>query len=109
MLPINVKIFNILFSHSFPQYEPIFDAEESAQFVNKIVLYECQGNSVRLASMVREGGRTCDMYQKMSSVPCNSIVASWSRGSSVSLHKNYMLLNNSRIIIILNIKVYDID
>lgn len=63
------------------QYEPLFDSDESVQFVNQIVLYECQGNSVRLASMVREGGRDC---LNMPAVPCNSIVASWSRGSSVS-------------------------
>lgn len=68
--------------HHMIKYEPIFGSANAKVLLDQIVLYECQGNSVRLAAMARENGRVCVSQRNFASVPCNAIVASWTRGSA---------------------------
>lgn len=67
--------------HHLIKYEPIFGSPNAKLALDQIVLYECQGNSVRLGAMARETGRVC-ARRNNPSVPCNAIVASWTRGSA---------------------------
>lgn len=68
--------------HHLVRYEPAFGSARSRQQLDQIVLYECQGNSVRLAAMARDRGRPCAQHVHRAALPCNAIVASWTRGSA---------------------------
>ena len=49
-----------------------------------VILYECQGASQEMEQLSREQGRPC--YQPDTpSMACNSVVATWAKGSEVSL------------------------
>lgn len=64
------------------QYEPVFDSAKSRNYLQHIILYECQGHSKHLEAMAREHGRQCGAPNDPS-MPCNAIVAIWTRGSEV--------------------------
>lgn len=71
--------------HHLVRYEPSFGSARSRQQLDQIVLYECQGSSMRLTAMARDGGRQCANSQGVTAqqmLPCNAIVASWTRGSA---------------------------
>lgn len=68
--------------HHLVRYEPAFGSARSRQQLDQITLYECQGGSVRLAAMARDHGRPCAAAHGRATVPCNAIVASWTRGSA---------------------------
>lgn len=71
----------------FLQYEPVFDSPKSKEYLQQIILYECQGSPPKLMAMARENGRTCTARNNRP-IPCNAIVATWTRGSEVSITKN---------------------
>lgn len=66
------------------RYAPAFGSARSRQQLDQIVLYECQGTSARLAALANAGeGRPCSAMQpQRAALPCNAIVASWTRGSA---------------------------
>lgn len=74
------------------QYEPIYDSPSSVHYLQHITLRECHGMHQELEKMAREQGRQC-MGARDIPLACNAIVASWSRGSNVSmrlcLHRRY--------------------
>lgn len=68
------------FSYIHLQFEPIFDSKENLNYLQHIILYECQGGySYKLEVMASEIGRQCQSQN----MPCNAIVAAWYRGSEV--------------------------
>lgn len=64
------------------QYEAVIDSPSSLQYLQHIILYECQGNAPELEQMAREQGRVC--HKPSPFLECNAIVAAWARGSEVS-------------------------
>lgn len=50
-----------------------------------MVIYECQGSSSLLQALARDRGQFC-ADRSSSAVPCNAIVASWTRGSEVNIY-----------------------
>lgn len=48
------------------------------------MLYECQGAASHLVTMSRRGGHVCNNHNNPE-VPCNAVVAVWTRGSQVSV------------------------
>lgn len=81
---VRFQIYNFFFS--FPlQYEPIFESDASKMYLNHIILYECHGSSPEMEIMSREYGQACPQPAVSRPVGCNSIVATWVRGSDVSL------------------------
>lgn len=65
--------------HHMVQFEPVFGSAKAARLLDRVVLYECQGSSVRLSALARDAGRQC--HHSRQTVPCNAIVAAWTRGS----------------------------
>lgn len=65
------------------QFEPIYSSPKSRNYLQHIILYECQGTSVRLREMERETSVPC---AQRSYVPCNAIVAAWFKGTQVKYH-----------------------
>lgn len=65
------------------KYEPIFETPRSKEFLQHIVLYECQGAGAELVTLSRRGAHVCNNHNNPL-VPCNAVVAVWSRGSQVS-------------------------
>lgn len=92
--------FGFYWNICFPQYEPVFGSDKSKEYLQSMVLYECQGSSSLLQALARDQGQFC-ADRSSSAVPCNAIVASWTRGSEVNIFINisYFLyhryLNNS--------------
>lgn len=70
--------------HGARQYEPIYDSSSSVHYLQHITLHECQGSHSELEELAREQGRHC-MGARSIPLACNAIVASWSRGSEVSI------------------------
>lgn len=61
----------------------MFDSPISRQYLQQIILYECQGKSSKIEAMSRERGHQCD-NRNNPTMPCNAVVAAWTKGSEVS-------------------------
>lgn len=72
--------------HHMVQYEPVFGSAQARRQLDALVLYECQGAVARLQAAVRQGGRVCADVRQTRGVVCEAVVASWTRGSAVSLN-----------------------
>lgn len=71
--------------HHMVRYEPSFGSARSRQQLDQIVLYECQAGAgaLRLAALSNNAGRPCGTMQpQRMALPCNAIMASWTRGSA---------------------------
>lgn len=77
------KLNNINQKNHIIRYEPIFETESSKMYLNHIILYECQGSSPEMEIMSREYGQACPQPGITRPIGCNSIVATWVRGSDV--------------------------
>lgn len=77
------------------QYEPVFESERSRDFLQHIILYECQGTSPHLEALSRENGRPCSAKNNPN-IPCNAIVAAWFKGSEVRLFCFFFTFSYSR-------------
>lgn len=61
----------------------MFESPTSRQYLQQIILYECQGKSSHIESMSRERGHHCN-NRNNPNIPCNAVVAVWTKGSEVS-------------------------
>ncbi|CAD7081233.1 unnamed protein product [Hermetia illucens] len=73
------KLEDINRKHHLIRYEAVIDSPSSLQYLQHIILYECQGNAPELEQMAREQGRVC--HKPSPFLECNAIVAAWARGS----------------------------
>lgn len=72
--------------HHIVRFEPVFDAADSRQLMDEIVLYECQGDAERLRSLAAQpNGQLCVSQRVRPTLPCAAIVAAWRSGSTVSV------------------------
>ncbi|XP_037025440.1 MOXD1 homolog 2-like isoform X3 [Bradysia coprophila] len=62
------------------KFEPVFESPSSKQYLQQIILYECQGKSSTLEAMSRERGHHCN-NRNNPNIPCNAVVAVWTKGS----------------------------
>ena len=74
------KLNDFVRKNHIVRYEPVFDTKKNVPFIQHITLYECQGSSPELEIISREHGSPCQKVDRQL-LNCNSIVASWSRGS----------------------------
>ncbi|XP_037935684.1 MOXD1 homolog 2-like [Teleopsis dalmanni] len=74
------KLDRVNKKHHIIRYEPIYDSSWSLHYLQHITVYECQGSSDEMEEMTREKGRMC-MGARSIPLACNSVVASWARGS----------------------------
>lgn len=75
-------IFECDFFFVFLQFEPIYDAPDSAAYLRHINLYECRGMNAELDLMSREQGELC-MHARARGISCISVVATWVSQSQV--------------------------
>lgn len=74
--------------HHMIRYEPVFGTEHGHRQLDALVLFECQGTDARLEQVRDNGGglgRMCAEFRQTKGVVCEAVVASWTRGSEVSL------------------------
>lgn len=76
--------------HHMVKYEPVFGTEQGRRQLDALVLYECQGAVVRLERAVRGGGGLCAEFRQTRGVVCEAVVASWTRGSAVSVRSGWV-------------------
>lgn len=68
----------------------MFESPTTKQYLQQIILYECQGKSTNIETMSRERGHQCN-NRNNPAIPCNAVVAVWTKGSEVS-NVTYSLL-----------------
>lgn len=89
------------------QFEPVFHSRKSQNYLQHIILYECQGDSNRLLEKSRANGWICNEPGN-TRLPCNAIVAVWLKGSQVSRRNSFysgrQLRTEKKAILISNTK-----
>lgn len=71
--------------HHMIGFQPVFASARARKQLDAIVLYECAGAASALTAAERSGGAVCALWRQTHAVVCEAVVASWTRGSAVSV------------------------